>query len=69
MVDATHALSEARLPDNSAPIVSSSDESEEGAISREEEDELGAGMGRTRLSMVKLRCWTNVDVPAAVSAF
>jgi len=26
-----------------------------------------AGMGKVRLSMVKLGCWTNVDVPHAVN--
>lgn len=25
-----------------------------------------AGMGKLRLSLVKLGCWTNVDVPMAV---
>ncbi|KAI9637308.1 putative meiotic recombination-related protein [Dioszegia hungarica] len=79
LASATHALSQARLPDASAPVHEDEEESVHpssdanssaiyAAQARRREEVGTAGMGRIRLSMVKLGAWVNVDAPAAVCA-
>jgi DNA mismatch repair protein MSH5 len=70
---ASYHLASAKLPDKSAPIVQNHPSSDEAGDEDQDHADYGytedraAGMGKVRLSMVKLGCWVNIDAPAAVS--
>ncbi|GFZ44458.1 LOW QUALITY PROTEIN: hypothetical protein JCM24511_02180 [Saitozyma sp. JCM 24511] len=63
---ASYHLASARLPDASShpPSDETRNEDQDHADYGYTEDR-AAGMGKVRLSMVKLGCWVNVDAPAA----
>ncbi|WWD22617.1 hypothetical protein CI109_107110 [Kwoniella shandongensis] len=65
-------LASIKLPDRSVakhPVVSSeSDELDRSSGYEEEVKDHDAGMGRVRLSLVKLGCWVNVVAPLAIIA-
>ena len=70
---ATYSLASVRLPSRN-PIVTRAEEESTLASGQDEMtgtleyvEENGAGMGKMRLSLVKLGCYVNVDAPSAVS--
>lgn len=67
---AIYSLAYVSLPDKSIPVVtrsSSPSAYDEMADRYGYHQEKGAGMGKIRLSLVKLGCYMNVDAPVAVS--
>ncbi|KAK4685894.1 DNA mismatch repair protein MSH5, partial [Tremellales sp. Uapishka_1] len=74
LATATDHLASCRLPDRSAIVTEDEDDiatSMSGSYhtgTTGNAETGGAGMGKRRLSMVKLGCWINVDAPTAICA-